>query len=66
MTETLDDIINEIADQIGVYGSHGEPSDNCECRVCFTVELRRRIDKAVRIDAVLDLERRVANLEAGR
>ncbi len=64
--ETLDDIIEEIADRRGVYGSHGDESDDetpssqitCTstkpCRVCFVCGLHDRILAAV------DVERKLA------
>jgi len=45
MTETLDNIVDEIADLVGVYGCGPEedhPKD-CECRLCFTMSLMQRI-----------------------
>ena len=56
MIETLDDIIEELADQVGVYGAgpeDGEHSEKCDCRICFTVGLRGRIERAVEVEAKL-------------
>ena len=56
MIETLDDIIEELADQVGVYGAGPENDDHpekCECRICFTVGLRDRIERAVEVEAKL-------------
>lgn len=54
--ETLDEIIEDIADKCGVYGCYnpefedvtGHPED-CQCRICFTNELKDRILGAVDI-----------------
>jgi hypothetical protein len=54
--ETLDDILTEIADRIGVYGAHGEPEDepcNPVCRMCFESDLRSRILAAIEIERKL-------------
>lgn len=55
MIETLEDIVEEVADNIGVYGSHTEvaPDGQCECRVCFTTSLKLRIRDAMEIDLKL-------------
>ncbi len=55
--ETVDDIVEEIADKIGVYeGKYSEEEkgagdghpDDCDCRICFTIDLRHRLDQAYR------------------
>lgn len=59
--ETLDDIIEEAADRLGVWGAHfeddtspwKEPKQNCDCRVCFVTGLRERILDAVEIEQAL-------------
>ena len=55
--ETVDDIIERLADRMGVYGSHDENNDAaCEqkpCRVCWTSELRDRFDAAYKTEAQL-------------
>ena len=54
MSETLDDIIEWLADQIGVYGAH---DDECEkpdkCRPCWTSDLKERIERAVEVERKL-------------
>jgi hypothetical protein len=54
--ETLDDIIEELANRIGIYGAHGL---GCEagstCRMCWTSGLRSRINAAVEIERKLKL-----------
>ncbi len=58
--EVLSDIIEEMADRIGVYGAHGTDEENegkqtdmYHCRVCFEIELRRRIEAACNIEALM-------------
>jgi hypothetical protein len=59
--ETLDDIIEHLADQLGVYGAHPEadPGGVCRCRCCWTSNLRDHIERAV------DVERRLARTVSG-
>lgn len=45
--ETLEDIVESLADQLGVYGAHTE-GETRECRVCFTSQLTERIERAVK------------------
>jgi len=55
--ETLDDVIEGIADICGVYGcgpEEGEHPDDCRCRICFTAELEQRIIRAVEVDRKLN------------
>ena len=57
MIETLDDIIEEIADTIGRWGAHFEDHPEgsaCECRMCFTVGLQQRILDAVEIENAIN------------
>ena len=55
--ETLDDIVEEMADKIGVYGAHGTEdvpeATMYHCRVCFTCGLRQRIEAAANIEALM-------------
>lgn len=53
--EILDDIIEELADSLGIYGAHTEehPDGQCECRVCFSMGMSRRIRDAVQIERQL-------------
>jgi len=57
--ETVCDIIEALADQVGVYGAHDEENDEaCQtkpCRVCWASELNDRIWAAVRVEQ--DIER---------
>lgn len=49
--EVVADIVEEMADRIGIYGAHEEDGD--ECRVCFTMDLARRIKEAVSTEVKL-------------
>jgi len=54
--ETLDDIIDELADGLGIYGCGGEEDshkDDCDCRVCFEVGMRIRIFKAIELEMAI-------------
>lgn len=55
MIETLEDIVEEVANNVGVYGAHAElaPDGQCECRVCFTMDLMARIRAAAEVEAKL-------------
>lgn len=54
--ETLDDIIEELADRLDAYGScHGDSvngceSENCHCRCGWVSELTRRLTDAFEIE----------------
>lgn len=54
--ETLEDIVEDVANQLGIYGVHGE-EEECErrstCRVCFTSSLKSRISAAAEIEKKL-------------
>ena len=53
--ETVEELAEWIADKCNVWGcSEGdeEHADNCNCRICFTNELKRRI-----IDSVQNTEK---------
>lgn len=55
--EVLDDIVEEMADKIGVYGAHGTEdvpeATMYHCRVCFTIGLRQRIEAAANIESLM-------------
>lgn len=56
--ETLDDIIEELADKLGIYGAHDEDDDPdyggaCSCRCCWTSGMAERIKQGVRVDAIM-------------
>jgi hypothetical protein len=55
--ETLDDIVEQLANEAGVWGAHEEngPIED-ECRVCYTSALTRRIREAVRIERLVNGE----------
>lgn len=54
MIETLDDIVEEIANKLNVYGAHVD-GEKLECRVCFTMGLKMRIKEANRIERSIGL-----------
>lgn len=54
--ETLDDIVEQLADQVGIYGAHPESNTDygpCECRCCWTMDLKERLLKASEIQRLL-------------
>lgn len=56
MIETLDDIVEQIADWCGAYGcgiGDGEHAEDCKCRICFTIGLKERVRKAVEVERKL-------------
>ena len=59
VTESLSDVIEDIADKCGVWGAHddesGDHPEECGCRICFTSDLNRRICEAVSNDIKLGL-----------
>ena len=57
--ETVDDIVEELADKFGIYGlGQGYPDDghpdDCKCRLCFTSWIKQRIRKAVEAEQKLE------------
>lgn len=64
--ETVDDIVEEIMDAIGVYGACVDETDGkqCkggkQCRVCASSGLRARLDAAFDIEVRLGASRRQA------
>jgi len=55
--ETLDDIITELADRIGVYGcgdGTDDHKDDCDCRICFGIGMRLRITKAIELEKSIE------------
>lgn len=64
--ETLDDIVEELADKFGIYGCdpNAEFDDDhqpeCKCRICYTIGMKERIIDAVKIEVreeILRIER---------
>ena len=52
--ETIDDIVDELLDLLGVYGACGNHcTDEHPCRCCSQVSLRARIISAVEIEQML-------------
>jgi hypothetical protein len=59
MILTVEDILNGMADRIGVYGAHDEerdfaPGESCPCRVCFLSGVRDQLEQAFRIERILE------------
>lgn len=58
MIETLEDIVEYLADQVGIYGSHIhleiEGNVLCACRCCWTPRTTGRIRDAVEIERKLN------------
>lgn len=53
MIETLDDIIEELADKFGVYGigpQEGDHPAGCKCRICFCAWLKGRLERAAEVE----------------
>jgi len=50
--ETLDDLVEDLADKFGVYGAgpEGDHPDDCKCRICFTIGMKERIRSAVEVE----------------
>lgn len=44
--ETLRELAEELADKVGIYGSHDE-EEAVPCRICWTDDLRDRMLRAV-------------------
>jgi hypothetical protein len=54
MIETLEDVLESIADEVGVYGSHDDSCGNgYTCRVCWISGLRKRVERAVDVERKL-------------
>ena len=50
MPETLDEIVEDLADKFGIYGC-GPDDDHpteCKCRICYTIVMKDKIIDAVR------------------
>ena len=59
--ETLDDIVEELANACGIYGGgtrdeHGDShhSDACRCRMYWVMSLKQRLRAAFAIEQVLE------------
>ena len=65
--ETLDDIIEELADQFGIYGCGPEedhPTD-CKCRICFVSDLTQRIETAAKAKVKHEIARYLQDRYSG-
>lgn len=54
--EILEDIIEDLENMVGVYGSHDigvVDGEMCRCRVCFTSGLRSRILDSIEVERKL-------------
>jgi len=49
MAKTLDDIVEELADKMGIYGAgpKGDHEPDCPCRICFVIGMKDRIREAI-------------------
>lgn len=60
MIETLDDIVEELANttgESGIYGSCRQVDGHCtECRICWTAQLKERLLAAFEIERKLGRE----------
>lgn len=57
MIETLDDIVEELADKFGIYGAGPENDDHpddCKCRICYTSWMNTRIRRAIEVEERLE------------
>lgn len=61
--ETLDSILDEIADQLIHGGSHSTTIVPCMCRACFTSDLKARIQEAVAAEDVITSLKFVESLQ---
>lgn len=54
--ETVEELVEDIADMAGVYGTLdyiGDHEDSCKCRVCFVIRMTERIRQAVANEKLL-------------
>lgn len=52
--ETLQDITDELANRLGIYGAHTEEGEcKPQCRMCFESDLRQRILNAIEVERKL-------------
>jgi queuine/archaeosine tRNA-ribosyltransferase len=58
--ETFDDVLEDLLDRMGIYGSHNPQQledyddENCKCRVCMREYFRERIEAALAIEEQLE------------
>jgi hypothetical protein len=70
MIETFDDVLEDLMDRIGVYGSHDPYNDKdhekcCRCRVCYREGLKQRILNGIHMEELLN-EHPKANKRIGK
>ena len=67
--ETVVDVMEALADQVGVYGAHddenGEACQKKPCRVCWTSEWEDRIRAAFAVEAQLERGRKAGQESEG-
>lgn len=51
--ETLEDIVEEIMDELGIYGAHDDRCSGDSCRCCQASGLTDRIRRAVEIESAV-------------
>ena len=54
--ETVHELVEDLADKLGIYKTRPEFDDhpeNCECRMCFVINMEDRIREAVANDEYL-------------
>lgn len=60
MIEMPEDIAEEIATKLGIYGACEEPTpDKCKCRCCFVSGLVSRMRLAVQMESKLSVRQDV-------
>ena len=52
--ETLDDIVEDIANKLYIYGSCDTHDCDCKCRACWTSSLMQRIRRAAEIEQAIE------------
>ena len=53
--ETINDIVEEIADKLEIYGViDGSHESDCKCRLCFVSDLEDRLNEAFVIEQKLN------------
>lgn len=58
--ETVDDIVEHLADLLGIYGIHDDEICHGEriCRCCWTSQMTQRLDAAYQVEQALRDQRR--------
>lgn len=53
MIETIDDIIEGLADELGIYGSHIDDHPSGPCRSCWTSDVKERLIRAAEFEDMI-------------